>query len=202
MWGLISNIGDAALTLPAALACTVWLAATSRRLALRWVLLLTFGMALVGVTKILYAGCGAEIATIGFRVISGHTMLSTSVWSVTIGLLWRARRPWGIIGLIPGLRLIPGLLMGAATGLARVFDNSHTTPEVIAGWLIGGLVALLFLREFGEADASPFHPLAATAGLLLLSTVAYGHRAPLQEMIDGYSPVLCQPAMAYISALR
>ena len=58
MWSEISNIGDAALTLPIALTCAAWLALTDWRLAARWGVLLAAGMGLVGATKILYAGCG------------------------------------------------------------------------------------------------------------------------------------------------
>ncbi|CAE6969357.1 hypothetical protein R70199_08056 [Paraburkholderia domus] len=79
MWNAISNLGDAALTVPAPITCTIWLKLLSREFASRWMLLLAAGMALVGVTKILYAGCRVAIPSIGFRVVSGHTTLSTAV---------------------------------------------------------------------------------------------------------------------------
>ena len=50
MWSEISNIGDAALTLPVALTCAVWLALSNWRLALRWVAPLALGMSVVGAT--------------------------------------------------------------------------------------------------------------------------------------------------------
>jgi membrane-associated phospholipid phosphatase len=185
MWSAISNIGDAALTLPVALTCAVWLALCNRRLAWRWVALLAAGMILVGATKILYAGCDIRIPAFDFRMISGHTMLSTSVWTVTISVLWQAFR----VEKLPGA--VIGLIVGAVTGIARVFDHSHTIPEAIAGWMLGALVALAFLRVYDRMEKKPFSPRVAAISLLLVSGVAYGHRAPFQQMIDTQSPKLC-----------
>ncbi|WP_205172058.1 phosphatase PAP2 family protein, partial [Burkholderia sp. LMG 13014] len=184
MWSEISNIGDAALTLPIALTCAAWLALTNWRLAVRWGVLLAAGMGLVGATKILYAGCGIELPQFDFRVISGHTMLSTSVWTVALSMLWQAFRP----GKAPGIAA--GLAVGAITAVARVFDHSHTVPEVIAGWMLGALVALVFLRGYDGARQRAFSPRVAAVCLLLVSGIAYGHRAPFQQMIDTHSPQL------------
>ncbi|KWF21984.1 phosphatase PAP2 family protein [Burkholderia pseudomultivorans] len=185
MWSEISNIGDAALTLPIALTCAAWLALSNWRLALRWVALLAAGMVLVGATKILYAGCGVALPAFDFRVISGHTMLSTSVWTVALSMLWQAFRP----GRAPGVAA--GLLAGAVTAVARVFDHSHTIPEVVAGWLLGALVAFAFLHAYARAQKTPFSPRLAAVCLFLVSGIAYGHRAPFQQMIDTHSPQLC-----------
>ncbi|WP_416269668.1 phosphatase PAP2 family protein (plasmid) [Burkholderia cepacia] len=185
MWSEISNIGDAALTLPIALTCAAWLALTDWRLAARWGVLLAAGMGVVGATKILYAGCGIELPQFDFRVISGHTMLSTSVWTVALSMLWQAFRP----GKVPGIAA--GLAIGAVTAVARVFDHSHTVPEVIVGWMLGALVALVFLRGFDGVRQRAFSPRVAAVCLLLVSGIAYGHRAPFQQMIDTHSPQLC-----------
>jgi membrane-associated phospholipid phosphatase len=185
MWSEISNIGDAALTLPVALTCAVWLALSNWRLAVRWIVLLAAGMSVVGATKILYAGCGVELPQFDFRVISGHTMLSTSVWTVALSMLWQAFRP----GKVPGMAA--GLAIGAVTAVARVFDHSHTTPEVVVGWLLGALVALVFLHAYDRVPRRSFSPRIAAVCLLLVSGIAYGHRAPFQQMIDTHSPQFC-----------
>ncbi|KVV55141.1 phosphoesterase [Burkholderia territorii] len=185
MWSEISNIGDAALTLPVALTCAIWLALSDWRLAVRWIVLLAAGMSVVGATKILYAGCGVEIPQFDFRVISGHTMLSTSVWTVALSMLWQAFRA----GKAPGVAA--GLAVGAVTAVARVFDHSHTIPEVVVGWLLGALVALAFLRTYDRAHTRSFSPRIAAVCLLLVSGIAYGNRAPFQQMIDTHSPQFC-----------
>lgn len=87
LW-IFSNLGDAAFTLPLALVCALWLRTVDWRLALRWAVLLAGGMGLVGLSKILYAGCGLEISAISFRMISGHTMLAASIYTVAGALLF------------------------------------------------------------------------------------------------------------------
>lgn len=190
MWNAISNVGDAALTIPVAITCAVWLALSDRALATRWTLLLAAGMALVGVTKILYAGCGIEISAIGFRVISGHSTLSTAVWTVTIALLCRGAGARVLTGAACGL------LIGALTAIARLFDHAHTVPEVIAGWLLGAAVAALFIHSLTRSDVKLFRPAVAAIGLSLVTTLAYGHHAPFQAMIEDYSPGLCGAVLA------
>jgi hypothetical protein len=147
-------------------------------------------MLLVGATKILYAGCGVELRPINFRVISGHTMMSSCVWTVAFMLLCQARRSGHV-----GLGLFAGLLLGAAIGTARVFENAHSVSEVIAGWALGSGLALCFARVCAKAMMTPRRPLAAGMVLLMVSTVAYGHHAPFQSAIERYSPWLCNRAL-------
>ncbi|HEY3597830.1 MAG TPA: phosphatase PAP2 family protein [Paraburkholderia sp.] len=196
MWNSLSNVGDAALTLPIAAACAIWLWFSARHMAARWVLLLAAGMALVGATKILYAGCGIEISSIGFRMISGHTTLSTAVWTVVIALVCRCA------GRSARTGVIVGLLIGAVTAVARVFDDAHTIAEVIAGWLLGATVAVIFVRAFVRSEVRLFRPRIAAFGLLLIATFAYGHHAPIQGMIDAYSPGVCARLMPDFAHVR
>ncbi|CAG9262722.1 Phosphoesterase [Paraburkholderia caribensis] len=185
LWNAISNVGDAAFTLPLAMACAVWLRFSEPMLARRWVFLLSIGAALVGATKILYAGCGISISAIGFRVISGHTMLATSVWAVVLALVFQAAGAsiWKASGV--------GLVIGALTAMARVFDHAHTVSEVLAGWTVGATVGILFIGTLRRSQTKLFRPLAAAGTLLLITSLAYGHHAPIQRLIDEHSHYLC-----------
>ncbi|MCO4876927.1 phosphatase PAP2 family protein [Paraburkholderia caribensis] len=185
MWNAISNVGDAALTLPLAMACAVWLRLCDPMLARRWVFLLSIGAALVGATKILYAGCGISISAIGFRVISGHTMLATSVWTVLLALVCQAAGAsiWKASGV--------GLVIGALTAMARVLDHAHTVSEVVAGWTVGATVGILFIGTLGRSRTKLFRPLAAAGTLFLITSLAYGHHAPIQRLIDEHSHYFC-----------
>lgn len=185
MWNLISNAGDAALTLPLAALCAAWLACAQRRLAWRWLLALAVGMALVGATKILHAGCGTEVAPLGFRVISGHTTLATAVWPTLLGLFSYAlaRRP------APGAAL--GLAIGALIGVARVFDHSHSVSEVIAGWLLGCIVAAPSLRALARSGLRLPHARVAAFITVVILVAFYGHHAPFEVMINRYAAGLC-----------
>ncbi|CAB3759932.1 phosphatase PAP2 family protein [Paraburkholderia solisilvae] len=185
LWTIFASIGDAAFTLPIALVCAIWLWFSARRQAARWIGLLAIGMALVGATKILYAGCGIEIPSLNFRVISGHTTLSTMVWPVAVSLLYRCaggRARYGVM---------LGLLIGAATAVARVVDDAHSVTEVVAGWMLGGVLAILFVRGFVRSGVQLAKPRFAALGLLLVASVAYGRHAPIQEVIEAYSPGVC-----------
>src|SRR5260370_4089515 len=167
MWHAFTNIGDAAVTLPVAIVCAGWIAMSNLRLAFRWGLVLSAGMALVGATKILYAGWGVSFPEIEFRVISGHTMLATSVWTVTIALLLRS---WGLPATVG---VVGGLIVGACTGLARVFDHSHSLSEVAIGSVVGAVVGPAFFRAFVYAKLEQIRPMAAPLHPLVLSTPAH-----------------------------
>ncbi|KNH08815.1 Membrane-associated phospholipid phosphatase [Candidatus Burkholderia brachyanthoides] len=186
LW-IIGNFGDAALTLPLVLVCALWLRSVEKRLAIIWTLSLAGGMALVGLSKILYAGCGLELSAINFRMISGHTMLAASVYTVAGGLLLAGfGSNWYRLGAVGGM------LFAAVIGVSRVLTNAHSTAEVIAGWLLGTAIAVsLLIRVFQQPRTMPRAVVAGVA-LLAVSTLAYGHHAPFQAMIERYSWWVCK----------
>ncbi|SPB15849.1 PA-phosphatase like phosphoesterase [Caballeronia novacaledonica] len=186
LWTL-SNLGDAAFLLPLALVCALWLRTVDARLALRWAILLAIGMALVGLSKILYAGCGVELAAIQLRMISGHTMLAASIYTVAGGLLFGALGGgWYRLGAAGGLAL------AAAIGASRIMQDAHTPAEVVAGWVLGAVIAAFFLARVFDPPRTMPRAYAAGCGLLAVSSIAYGHHAPFQRMIEHYSGWLCQ----------
>ncbi|TDN67472.1 phosphatase PAP2 family protein [Paraburkholderia sp. BL10I2N1] len=186
-WISVTDLGDAALMLPLAFVCAVWIYASDRSASVRWLLSLTLGALLVGATKFLHAGCGIEIPAVHFRVISGHAMLSSAVWTVVIALLvGSANSRWHRAGAMLGL------LLAAAIGVGRVVEHAHTTIEIVLGWTLGSAIALTFLRRFFNEPRSMPRPLAAGAVLLAISSIAYGHHAPFQRIIVQYSPSLCR----------
>lgn len=186
LW-ILSNLGDAAFVLPLALVCALWLRSVDMRLALRWCILLGIGMGFVGLSKILYAGCGFEIAAIQLRMISGHTMLAASIYTVAGGLLMG-----GFGGGWYRLGAAGGLALAAAIGASRIMQDAHTPAEVVAGWVLGAAIAALFLARVFEEPRKMPRALVAGAGLLAVSSIAYGHHAPFQRMIEHYSGWLCQ----------
>jgi membrane-associated phospholipid phosphatase len=187
MWTLYSNVGDAAVTLPVAAVCAIWIAKTDLRLALRWVVTLGCGMLLVGATKILYYSYGVSVPFAHFRVISGHTTLSTAVWAVTIALQLR----WWRQPAFPGI--VAGLLLGALTGASRVHGHSHSISEVTLGWIVGTIAAVSFLRvalRMPLQPFGPFQPVWSTLSLLAVAILTYGHTAPFQDLIEEKSVTL------------
>lgn len=188
MWTAVSDLGDAAMTLPLAVVCIAWLTRSTagRHVAASWALMLAVGMALVGATKMLYAGCGIQIRAIDFRVISGHTMLASAVWPMTCVLALGGGEQ-----LRASTSLSLGLGLGALIGIARVFDDAHTPSEVVAGWLVGSAVALAFVWRHGAPSVDARYRALVAGSLLAVSAVAYGRHAPIQAAIEMYSPFLC-----------
>lgn len=184
MWNVFSNIGDGAVTLPVAALCAGWIALFNMRLALRLVAILAAGFALVGVTKVVYAGWGISIPADDFRVISGHAMLSTSIWMIAITLQLK----WWRLPTFPGI--FAGMAIGALTSIARLLNHSHSLPEVISGWLLGVVMALFFLRTAVNVEFDRFKPVWSTVSLLLVSSLTYGHEAPFEYLIETRSPQL------------
>jgi membrane-associated phospholipid phosphatase len=186
LW-IFSNLGDAALLLPLALVCALWLRSVDMRLALRWAVLLGIGMGLVGLSKILYAGCGLELAAVNFRMISGHTMLAASIYTVAGGLLAGSLGGWWY-----RLGAAGGLGLAALIGASRIIQDAHTPSEVIVGWLLGAAIAtMLLVRVFEQPRKMP-RAVVAGVGLLAVSSIAYGHHAPFQRLIEHYSWWLCK----------
>ncbi|WP_250452114.1 phosphatase PAP2 family protein [Caballeronia sp. ATUFL_M2_KS44] len=186
LW-ICSNLGDAALTLPLALVCALWLRTVDFRLALRWAALLGAGMGLVGLSKILYAGCGLEVSALNFRMISGHTMLAASIYTVAGALLFGSLGGgWYRLGAAGGLAL------AAMIGASRIIQDAHTPSEVVAGWILGAAIAaMLLVRVFEQPRKMP-RAAVAGVGLLAVSSIAYGHHAPFQALIEHYSWWLCR----------
>jgi hypothetical protein len=184
MWTVFSNIGDAAVTLPVAALCAGWIALFNVRLALRLVAILVAGVALVGVTKVVYAGWGISIPAEDFRVISGHAMLSTCIWMIAITLQLK----WWRLPTLPGV--VAGMAIGALTGISRLLNHSHSVPEVASGWLLGVLMALFFLRSAVNVELERLKPVWPTLSLLLVSLLTYGHEAPFEYLIETRSPQL------------
>lgn len=185
-WSMVSDLGDAAMTLPLAVVCLAWLTCspTGRDQAITWALMLAAGMVLVGVTKMLYAGCGVQIRAIDFRVISGHTMLASAVWPMACVLALNG-------GMRSGASISLGLGLGALIGVSRVIDGAHTPSEVIAGWLVGSTIALAFASRHRAPRLNVRNRTLVAGSLLAVSAIAYGRHAPIQTAIELYSPFLC-----------
>ncbi|MEM5342943.1 phosphatase PAP2 family protein [Paraburkholderia azotifigens] len=194
-WTVYSNVGDAAVTLPVAIVCAIWIAKTDLRLALRWALTLSLGMLPVGASKIVYYAWDISLPLAHFRVISGHTMLSTAVWAVALALQLK----WWRLPAFPGIAA--GLLLGALTGASRVHGHSHSVAEVLVGWVIGMIAATVFLRTALQVEYKPVRPVWSTFALLAVSTLAYGHTAPFQDLIEENSAALKENTPSLVCAL-
>ena len=201
-WVGLTDFGDSAAMMPAALLIALWLvAARAWRHAQFWCLGFAVMAALIAATKIAFMGWGIGIEAIDFAGISGHTALAVAVLSVgaAVSLADRA----------PPIRLFGAILggtIGLAIGVSRLVLHVHSLSEVVIGAVVGASLAVAFLRGGSHANSATLRPAALGALLLLTLTTVHGERAPTQGtltrialMLSGrtepYYPVGRAPAL-------
>jgi undecaprenyl-diphosphatase len=90
----------------------------------------------------------------GFSFPSGHAALGMVAWGVLAVLVSRSRLPAGLRrGLVIGLGVLVFLI-----GLSRVWLGVHYPTDVLAGWIAGAVIVLLYARL---TRAVPSEPAAA-----------------------------------------
>ncbi|SFU62818.1 phosphatase PAP2 family protein [Pseudoduganella namucuonensis] len=141
MWQGLSALGSLAVTGPLGVAIAVWLlAGKSWRMTLAWCGLFGAGMGLVVATKVAFIGWGVGSASLEFAGISGHAMRASAVFPVTAWLATRnAGDPWRQAALAAGV------LLALMIGVSRVPVLAHSASEVVAGCMLGLLVAAAFI---------------------------------------------------------
>jgi len=182
LWYSVTWFGDSGILLPAALWIAVWLAyrRETRPVAWLWVLLFGGAAALVALSKIAFMGWGIGNATLNFTGISGHTMLSASIWPVTLWLMasrWEHR--------LRVAAAVVGWLFAALIGLSRLAIFAHSKSEVAAGLALGCVVSACFLwLQHRRA-----HPRVNWAWVLMglvtpMLFTSPGTRAPTHDLLE------------------
>ena len=163
-WLFLTRWGNSLLLLPAA-ACIcigVW-SSGDRRAAIRWALCFGAAVLLVLATKLAFLGWGIGIRGLDFTGISGHSALAASVLPMFAWWLTREQ--------VPAIRRCAVLLAVAfalVVGVSRVVLSTHSVAEVVAGLLLGSLVAWGAMPRAQGAGRGGMFRWAALAGLLVL----------------------------------
>lgn len=149
-----------------------------RRLGLRLGVMLLLSAGLNAILKLLLAtprpwfldpDLGPGPAT-SFGMPSGHAQNAVAVWGLAAADL---RRVWAVAGAVAAAALI---------GLSRLQLGAHFAGDVVAGWLVGTLLLVVFLRLAPAVEAwlgrrgvvlQALVPLAGAATLLLLGWGAW-----------------------------
>ncbi|MDB5823701.1 MAG: rane-associated phospholipid phosphatase [Herminiimonas sp.] len=180
LWHKITFVGDSVVLLPAGLVILAWLAAGHAwRLALLWSALFASGLVVVLATKIAFIGWGIGIESLDFTGVSGHAMRASAIFPV-IAWLFLQRSS----GSARNLGILVGVGLGLLVTVSRVVLHYHSVSEAVSGWMLGSVVALLFIRV-GQGLAKPQlnRWLIALAMLGLLPT-SYAEPAPTSQWMN------------------
>ncbi len=179
-WTDITNFGDITITSLVALAIAAWLFVDDeKRLALWWTLLFAGATSIVIATKMAFIGWGIGIRAIDFTGFSGHAMRIAAVLPVLSYLILQ-RTPFSV--RIAGVAI--GLLFAVIVSASRVAVHAHSVSEVVAGWLLGSMVSLTFIRiAYASLNKHIFKPVHIAFSILALLPAPYVHPAPTQQWL-------------------
>ena len=178
-WLEITRLGESGFLLPIGMLLLVWLIVMRCfRPALIWMLAFGTGVALVVISKVLFLGWGIGVRALDFTGFSGHTMLAAAVFP-TLAYLTLIRHAVRIRYAV----VAAAVLLAVLVAVSRVVLGAHSISEVMSGFLLGSVVAIIFI---GRGDHSPEAQVPAVlvlAALLLSGFVGAGKYAPSHHLI-------------------
>jgi membrane-associated phospholipid phosphatase len=179
MWEDVTNLGDAALIVPASLALVAYLwAGGFRRAALAWGGAVLSCAALAFLLKVGFRTCHAQLGELAIISPSGHAALATTLYGSVAFMFARGSRTLAGVAIALSAAALSG-----AVGLSRVMLHAHTALEVSAGLLIG-LTSIVAFRAgiVGERQfALPAVP--ALAVFAALAVAVHGQHLNLEALI-------------------
>lgn len=76
----------------------------------------------------------------GYSFPSGHTQTATTVW---VAIIEYFRKLWVIL---------LGIIMILGAGVSRLYLGVHWPQDVLAGWILGILISIIFVKLFDYID--------------------------------------------------
>lgn len=179
----LTPYGGISVMLPAALVIAVWLWTTrSHRSAALWGVTVLMTYSLVVISKILFKGWGVAVESLGIYVLSGHAMNMCLMLPVGLSLLarqicfsWR----WPAAGI--------GLMLGGLFAMYCVAPFIHPLPEALAGAVLGGVGACVFLAGLENLQAGRIPSAAVLAGLLFIAISSNATSLNAERLLDRIS---------------
>ncbi|WP_322053348.1 phosphatase PAP2 family protein [Paraburkholderia bannensis] len=196
LWTSITNLGGAGLTFPLAAAIALWLAAGySWRMAASWVALLGAAIGLVTLTKIAFLGWGVGVRSYDFTGLSGHAMMSTSVYPVAFFLMLQGARP-----TLRAAGVALGLVVGVVVAFSRVVLDAHSPSEAVTGTIVGALTALVFVRYWWKARSGGISTAVVTVSLAALTVALHDVRVPTHRWVTDIALTVSGHDQPYVRA--
>jgi len=197
-WEHLSNLADVvSMGFAAAMIATGLVFGRAWRAAGIWCGLIGAGMMLVVASKIAYLGWGWGICRWNFTGFSGHATRAMAIAPVFFHLILnRTSLPLQRAGVLLGIAF------GFAAGMSRLALHVHSLSEVVAGWLLGGTVALLFIwsgKDQEEPNRQNFelNKFAAIFGILILAALPAPGSGTTQKVLVELSIFLSKHEVAF-----
>ena len=197
-WTAVTDLGDAAVMVPVALAIAGWLSASRAwRGTLAWLSLFGTGALLVICTQVAYAGWGIGVKQIDFTEISGHSMSAASVLPVAgyfIGSRF-SRAAAIIAGFL-------GCCASVLVGVSRVILGDHSASEVVLGCALGTSIALATIGIVQSRLRMVGAPIVFAVTVLMLVFTLHGQRAPTQRFATKLALYLSGRSTPFVREVR
>lgn len=184
----LTEFGDAAVLLP--LAATIFLRlllSDATRAAVSWIFSVLVCVAVTAASKIFFWGY-PPISDL--HSPSGHTGLSVLVYGTTAlitaveGGAWRPR-----IAAAGGVALI------LAIAVSRLLLDNHKVPEVIMGWVIGGVSLAFFGHRYWRLRPKIARLTPLLVGMTMLALALHGAELRAEQLlhrITGFLRIACR----------
>jgi membrane-associated phospholipid phosphatase len=169
-WPFLTRFGGAEVLLPMALLAILALCMQTdgRPMAARWGCALVLAVLVTAVSKILFMGWGLGSAALNFTGVSGHTLLASAVYPVVLPLFGSPAVPRS-----RKMLLALGCLLALLIGVSRLVLHAHSPSEVLAGWVLGGGVAVFVHRQHAASGFS-HRPVVAGVFVACIALVLQG----------------------------
>ena len=193
LWLDLSNLGDVATTgIVAAMIAAGLMFGRTWPAASLWCVLMVIEIALVVASKIAFLGWGWGICALDFTGFSGHAARAMTIGPVLFYLvLNRASRAHRAAGVLLGVAL------GLAVGVSRLALHVHSPSEVVAGWMLGGGNAFLFIRIGKDLKSFELKKYATLIGVLMLSVLPAPEAGATQKLLVDLSIFFSGHATAF-----
>jgi hypothetical protein len=179
-WQVVTRLGEAQVVLPLFLvaAATQVQAPEGKSDALRWIALLGIAVVLTTASKVAFIGWGIGSAALNFTGISGHTMFAAAVYPPLLSVIGSGTSPRAHRSAVA-----VGCVLALLVGISRFVLGAHSESEVLAGWLVGGLVSCAVLARGTPVPLQLRATVFLTGALWLTLTPATGPAVETHSMV-------------------
>jgi hypothetical protein len=96
--------------------------------------------------------------------------------------------------------VIAGLATGVAVGMSRIALDAHSPSEAIAGFVVGALTALVFVRYWWDAQPVQLSATAVAVSLVAITIALNSVHLPTHRWITNIALVISGHGHPYIRA--